>query len=421
MTQSAVKTPIQRAVIHVDMDAFYAAVEIRDNPALKGRPLIIGALPDERGVVATCSYEARKFGVRSAMNIKEAYRRCPRGIFMHPNREKYRRASARLHAIWSAYADATEYVALDEGYLDVSRSARRFGGARRVARLIKERTRIETGLTCSVGVGYSKTSAKLASEEKKPDGYFEILTPRDFIGLIVDRDITVLYGVGARTAEKLYHAGIYTVRDVQNNRDRLPALLGGKTGRHLAELSFGVDDRPVTPSDAADAKSVSREVTFQKDTSHFGYLRDVLLLLSLDLGGKLRALGLNGRTVTLKATYWNMKTVTRSRSGESVDQPYEIYQTGCALLAGIEKNPVRLIGVGLQNLSESSVRQLTFATLGGERERLNAERLRARLLDLQRRYRVDLRPALRDRTGELLYQLIDLMQTRALPTTPNGA
>lgn len=421
MTQAAVKTPIQRTVIHVDMDAFYAAVEIRDNPALKGRPLIIGALPDERGVVATCSYEARRFGVRSAMNIKEAYRRCPRGIFMHPNREKYRRASARLHAIWSSYADAAEYVALDEGYLDVTRSARRFGGARRIARLIKERTRAETGLTCSVGIGYSKTSAKLASEEKKPDGYFEILTPQDFIDLIVDRDITVLYGVGARTAEKLYHAGIHTVRDVQNNRERLAALLGDKIGRHLAELSLGIDDRPVTPADAAGAKSVSREVTFQKDTSHFGYLRDVLLLLSFDLGGRLRALGLNGRTVTLKATYWNMKTVTRSRSGESVDHPYEIYQAASGLLAGIEKSAVRLIGVGLQNLSETYVRQLTFDTLGGERERRHAERLRARLLDLQRRYRVNLRPALRDETGELLYHVIDLMQTRVFPTTPNGA
>jgi len=421
MVQAAVKTPIQRTVIHVDMDAFYASVEIRDNPALKGRPLIIGALPDERGVVATCSYEARKFGVHSAMNIKEAYRRCPQGIFMHPNREKYRQASAQLHGIWSSYADAAEYVALDEGYLDVTRSARMFGGPRRVASLIKERTRVETGLTCSVGIGYSKTSAKLASEEKKPDGYFEILTPQEFIDLIVDRDITVLYGVGARTAEKLYHAGIYTVRDVQNNCERLAALLGDKTGRHLAELSLGIDDRPVIPAGAADAKSVSREVTFQKDTSHFGYLRDVLLLLSFDLSARLRALGLSGRTVTLKATYWNMKTVTRSRSGESVDQPYEIYQAASALLDGIEKSAVRLIGVGLQNLGENYVRQLTFASIGGERERRHAEHLRNRLLDLQRRYRVNLRPALRDETGELLYHVIDLMQTRVFPTTPNGA
>lgn len=408
---------MKRTIIHVDMDAFYASVETRDNPALKGRPLIIGALPDERGVVATCNYKARKFGVHSAMNIKEAYRRCPRGIFMHPNREKYRQVSLQLHNIWRSYADATEYVALDEGYLDVTRSARLFGGARRIAHLIKNRTRTETGLTCSVGVGYSKTSAKLASEEKKPDGYFEILTPQDFVNLIIDRDITVLYGVGARTAEKLYHVGIYTVRDLQNNRSQIVDMLGSKTGRYLAELSLGIDNRPVTPSDETEAKSISREITFQKDTSHFGYLRDVILLLALDLASRLAALGLNGRTVTLKVTYWNMRTITRSHSGESVDQPYEIYQAAAALLAGVERSAVRLIGVGLQNLSETYVRQLTFASLGGKRKRLHAERLRARLRDLQRRYRVDPLLALQAENGEALYDLIDLMQVRTSPAT----
>lgn len=145
---------MSRTIIHVDMDAFYAAVEIYDNPKQLGRPLIIGALPEKRGVVATCSYEARKFRVRSGMNIKEAYRRCPQGIYMHPNMEKYRKISSRLHTIWCAYADVAEYVAWDEGYLDVTLSAERFGGARAVALEIKKKTRAETGLTCSVGIGY---------------------------------------------------------------------------------------------------------------------------------------------------------------------------------------------------------------------------------------------------------------------------
>ncbi|MGI6076033.1 MAG: DNA polymerase IV [Pyramidobacter sp.] len=403
-----------RRVIHVDMDAFYASVEIRDNPSLRGRPLIIGALPGERGVVATCSYEARAFGVRSAMNIKEAWRRCPQGIFMRPDREKYRRASSQLHRIWSAYADAVEYVALDEAYLDVSRSMHRFGGASRIARIIKSRTLRESGLTCSVGVGYSKTSAKLASEENKPDGYFEILTPRDFVNLIIDRDVTVLYGVGEKTAEKLHRAGISTVRDLRSQRGRLEALLGEKTGRRVAQLSCGIDEQPVEPSEETDARSVSREVTFQRDTTDFFYLRDVLLLLSVAVGARLRRLGLSGRTVTLKLTYGTMRTITRSHSGENVDHPFEIWKTAATLLNGVNKSPVRLIGVGLQNLSVDAPRQLTFANIGGAADLRRVQSLRRALADLQQRCGKDLRPALTDLSGERLYALIDNMQTAAL-------
>ena len=151
------------------MDAFYASVEIRDNPDLRGKPLIIGSLPHERGVVATCSYEARKFGVRSGMNIKDAYRLCPQGIFMHPNFDKYKSVSEQLNAIWNTYATASQRISLDEAYLDVTRQAVDWEGARRIGRLIKQRTLDEVRLTCSVGVAYSKTAAKMASEEKKPD------------------------------------------------------------------------------------------------------------------------------------------------------------------------------------------------------------------------------------------------------------
>ena len=148
------------------MDAFYASVEIRDNPALKGKPLIIGSMPNERGVVATCSYEARKYGVHSGMNIKDAYRKCPDGIYMHPNFDKYKMVSARLHEIWAAYASASEYIALDEAYLDVKEKAKDWDGARQIARLIKQRTREEVGLSCSVGLAYSKTAAKRRAKKK---------------------------------------------------------------------------------------------------------------------------------------------------------------------------------------------------------------------------------------------------------------
>ena len=165
---------MDQIIIHVAMDAFYASVEMRDDPSLRGKPLIIGSKPTERGVVATCSYEARKYGVHSAMNIKEAYRRCPHGLYMHPNFEKYRNVSAQLRKIWYDYAVKMEPIALDEAYLDVTYSAGNFERAGEMAREIKARTRSELGLTCSVGVAYCKTAAKTASEEKKPDGYFEI-------------------------------------------------------------------------------------------------------------------------------------------------------------------------------------------------------------------------------------------------------
>ena len=190
-------------IIHVDMDAFYASVEVRDNPELKGKPLIIGALPTERGVVATCSYEARKYGVHSAMNIKEAYRLCPHGIYMHGNFERYRAVSAELHKIWNDYASASEYVALDEAYLDVTETAGTVERAREFAQEIKRRVLEEQKLTCSVGLAYSKTAAKTASEEKKPNGYFEILTPDEFTNLLSERDVRALYTVGK--AEPAWH------------------------------------------------------------------------------------------------------------------------------------------------------------------------------------------------------------------------
>ena len=235
------------------MDAFYAAVEVRDDPSLSGKPLIIGALPEERGVVATASYEARKFGVHSAMNIKEAYRLCPRGIFMHPNFEKYKAVSDQLHEIWSEYASAAETIALDEAYLDITEKAGNWDGAREIAHTIKRRTRDELGLTCSVGIAYCKTAAKTASEEKKPDGYFELKTAEDFVRLIEDRDVRALYTVGEKTANKLHRVGINTVRDVRERRDEVIRMLG-KHGIWITQLAEGIDDRRVVPYDPLDTK-----------------------------------------------------------------------------------------------------------------------------------------------------------------------
>ena len=375
-------------IIHVDMDAFYASVETRDDPSLRGKPLIIGSLPHERGVVATCSYEARTYGVRSGMNIKEAYRLCPGGIYMHPDFDKYRAVSARLHAIWDSYASASEAVALDEAYLDVSETARDWDGARRIARLIKQRTRDELGLTCSVGLAYSKTAAKTASEEKKPDGYFEILTPEEFVALILDRDVKVLYTVGGSTAEKLYAAGIRTVRDIRQRQEDVVRLLG-KQGRWITQIASGIDRRRVEPYRPEEAKSIGRELTFQKDVDSFDLLKDVLFLLALNVEERAGRVGLRGRGVTLKLTYADMKGITRSRSPADCGSAAAIWREAADLLDNVEKRPVRLIGVSLYSLTDGEEQQLRLEDFDEEDAREREAEGRRLFAALEARYHLD--------------------------------
>lgn len=396
-------------IIHVDMDAFYAAVEIRDNPALRGKALIIGALPHERGVVATCSYEARKYGVRSAMNIKEAHRLCPEGIYLHPNFEKYRAVSARLHSIWDEYAEAAEYIALDEAYLDVTKTAGTWEQACAFAKTIKSRILTELGLTCSIGVAYSKAAAKTASEEKKPNGYFAIPSAEDFVNLMMDRDVRVLYTVGAKTAEKLNKAGIYTIRHIRQQPDETIRLLG-KQGRLLTQLAMGIDERRVVPYKPEDAKSISREFTFQADVNDFAFLRDALLLLAISVERRAEKVGLYGESVTLKITYADMKTITRSKAIDATRSAGEIYKCSSELLKQIKPSPVRLIGVGIHRLTREQNRQLRLEALFAD-EKSGQDIINDALISLQQRYGLDFAGNL-DRifTGEIFARTMEYMR-----------
>ena len=398
---------MDQIIIHVDMDAFYASVEMRDNPALRGKPLIIGSNPTERGVVATCNYEARKYGVHSAMNIKEAYRLCPNGIYMHPNFEKYKAVSAQLNDIWNTYSSASERISLDEAYLDVTEQAVDWEGARRIGKTIKQRVLDEAGLTCSVGVAYSKTAAKMASEEKKPDGYFEIPTPEDFVNLIIDRDVKVLYTVGEKTAEKLHAAGIRTVRDMQQRKADAERLLG-KHGRWLTQIAFGIDKRKVEPYRPEDAKSIGRELTFQADVTDFEFLKDVLFLLSLSVENRTRRVGLYGGGISLKITYANMRGITRSRIVPACDSAMTIYRESVRMLEQIEKRPVRLIGTSIYNLSGDRVRQLSFDDFLTGDEGRDRQKL---LEELGNKYHLDFAGNLEKiYHGETLHRTVEYMR-----------
>ncbi len=409
---------MDRIIIHVDMDAFYASVETRDNPALRGKPLIIGSLPQERGVVATCSYEARKYGVHSAMNVKEAYRLCPNGIYMHPNFEKYRAVSKQLHEIWNAYATASEYIALDEAYLDVTRSAGTWEQACWFAREIKRRTREELSLTCSVGVAYSKTAAKTASEEKKPDGYYEIPTPADFVKLIIDRDVRVLYTVGAKTAEKLNRAGIRTVRDIQQRQEEIIRTFG-KQGQWMGRIAHGIDDRDVSPYHPEDAKSISREITFQEDVDDYRFIRDVLLLLAISVERRAERVGLYGEGVTLKLTYSDMKSITRSRLIPSSRSAAVIYAEADRLLDQVNQKAVRLVGVGVYHLVGEYGRQMRMDDYLPEIQAQRQAEVEAALGALGRRYGLDFAGNL-DKIfhGETLYRTIEYMRKHRSASPP---
>jgi len=293
---------------------------------------------------------------------------------MHPNMHKYVAASSLVHGIWDTYTDLVEHISLDEGYLDVTGSAHLFGGAERIGREIKERVKAQAGLTCSVGIGYSMMSAKLASEEKKPDGLFGIPSPESLQSLIMDRNVRIIYGVGAKTAEILQKRGIRTVRDIHQNKQAVLRLLGNH-GKQIIELADGIDDRQVTSY--AEPKSLGKEHTFQQDIRDFSYLKDVLRLIASELSFEIHQKGTYARTITLKITYGDMQQITRSKSGEATSKAGEIFTIAASMLDGIDKRPVRLAGISLSGFTAH--RQMTMM---GEKQ----EAMDAALLKIQQRY-----------------------------------
>jgi DNA polymerase IV len=353
-------------VLHVDMDAFYASVEIRDRPELAGLPVIVGAVGN-RGVVLSASYQARAFGVRSAMPVSQARRLCPQAIFVPPRHREYAATSKQVMAIFGAITPEAEPLALDEAFLDVSGALRRLGsvgGPAAIAALIRAQVAQQLGITCSVGVAPCKFVAKIASARCKPDGLL-VVPQAKLLDFLHPLPVAALWGVGERTGEGLARMGLQTVGDIAHTPvDTLQRALGGAQGAHLAALAWGVDERRVTPH--VPDKSIGAEETFPVDIDDPEQIRRELLKLSGRTAQGLRAGGYAARTISVKLRLANFKTMTRSRTlPYPTDVAHEIYATACSLYAaaGLDQGAqLRLVGVRASGLvpAAGANTQLTF-------------------------------------------------------------
>ena len=345
------------------MDAFYASVEQRDRPELRGRPVIVGSPPTQRGVVAAASYEARKFGVRSAMPSVTAGRLCPNGVFVRPRMDAYKNESREIMRLVAATGAQVEQMSIDEAYADVSTlcSGENVDDALQsavpLARELKQRIRAERGLTATIGVASNKLLAKIASDHKKPDGLTVILE-RDKVAFLRPLPVRALYGVGKVTEQTLNRAGIDTIGALQDFPNDLRALLGS-FGPTLKQFAFGEDDRPLELGD--EIKSISNEETFLHDTDDRKILRRCLREQADDIAARLKRRRLGAHTVQVKVRYGDFSTLTRQFSVEEpLTEASDIYRLACHLLARekLVHRPLRLLGLGVSTLRELSGQQL---------------------------------------------------------------
>jgi DNA polymerase-4 len=348
-------------ILHVDMDAFFAAVEVRHRPELRGRPVVVGGV-GPRGVVSSASYEARRYGVRSAMPTARARSLCPGAVFLPPDFSRYAAASRAVMEIFRSVTPLVEPLSLDEAFLDVSGARRLLGRPAGIARLIRERVAGQERITCSVGVAPTKFVAKLGSAWAKPDGLV-VVPAGQVLDFLHPLPVAALWGVGERAAETLGRLGLRTVGDLaQAPVGMLRGALGEAAAGHLHELAWGRDPRPVSPEHVE--KSIGAEVTFDTDIADPRVIRRSLLALAEKVGVRVRQAGQVGRTVSIKVRFADFRTVTRARTlAEPTDVAHEVFETARSLfdLLGPGER-IRLIGVRLEGLAAagSAPRQLTL-------------------------------------------------------------
>ena len=354
-----------RVIFHIDMDAFYASVEQRDNPDLLGKPVIVGAPPTQRGVVCAASYEARKFGVRSAMASITAGRLCPKGVFVRPRMDAYREESRRIMEIITGTGAIVEQMSVDEAYVDLSAFCQAENAdaslqkALPIAQELKRRIKVERSLSAIIGIAANKLLAKLASDHQKPDG-LTLITEKDKVQFLRPLPVRALYGVGKVTEQVLNGAGIKTIGDLQDYRGDLRAIVGSFAGQ-LKSFAFGEDDRPLELGD--EIKSISGEETFLADSEDRKILRRCLMEQAEDISRRLKRKQLGAHTVQVKVRYGDFTTLTRQITVEEpLTEAKEIYRLGCFLL-GREKlvsRPLRLLGLGVSSLREPTGQQLSL-------------------------------------------------------------
>lgn len=344
------------------MDAFYASVEQLDHPEYRGKPIAVGG-NQERGVVAAASYEARKFGVKSAMPSAIAYRRCPGLIFVRPRFERYREVSTVIRNVFYTYTDLVEPLSLDEAYLDVTENKPGLPSATLIAKEIKAEINNRTGLTASAGVSYNKFLAKTASDVNKPDGLFVIL-PKDAEEYLRKMPIHQFFGIGKATAEKMKNAGIFTGGDLRKKTLQDLTLRYGKSGTYYYNICRGIDNREVTPN--RERKSVSAENTFDYNIMNLNEVRNELRRIAETTFNRYAKSEKSGKTVTIKVKYGNFRQITRSRSSDQLIRTLEQLLTEIdSLIDGslIKDEGIRLLGVGISNFHKKEPGEITQLTL----------------------------------------------------------
>lgn len=346
-----------RKIIHIDMDAFYAAVEQRDFPAYRGKPLVVGGSPEGRGgVVATASYEARKFGIKSAMTSKKAQQLCPYAIFVRPRFDAYKEVSRKIREIFSRYTDLIEPLSLDEAYLDVTEDKLNIGSAIAVAEQIKQAIKDELNLTASAGVSINKFTAKIASDMNKPDG-LTFIGPSKMEKFMEKLPVEKFYGVGKVTAEKMKRQGLHTGLDLKKQTEARLVQLFGKSGKFFYNIVRGIDNRLVQPHQ--EIKSISAEDTFSYDLDKGEELNDWLVQVAKSAFTRLQRYQIYGRTITLKIKFADFKQITRSTSFTvPINDFDQVLETSQTILAQTDfgGKKVRLIGVGFSNFGEVKIR-----------------------------------------------------------------
>ncbi len=354
-----VSTPVQRKIIHIDMDMFYAAVEMRDRPELRGKPLVVGGRPDSRSVATTANYEARKFGIHSGMSCAEARRHCPHCLFIPPDFKKYQLVSEQIRKIFFEYTDLVETMSLDEAYLDVTHNKKNEASATRLAMEIKKRIFAATGLTASAGVAASLFVAKIASDARKPDGLC-VVRPEQVMAFIRPLPVIKIPGIGRVTDARLQKMGIRTVAELEQKPLELLEKEFGKFGRYLFDIAHGIDERPVTPW--RERQSYGAEETFAADILDVEALRIFLHECSRRVFTELEEEGKLARSVTLKIKYFDFQTITRRQTSDRfMTSAADVFRTASALLERTEagRRPVRLAGISLSNFLEAGSPRLS--------------------------------------------------------------